>query len=185
LNDGKRLNSHSFDLSICNISHTASADEFFFETKRKTYKVWNYKTYVLDDKTQLLDIGKGNAVITTLDLQKIVYQRDDKSIGLKRIGYMDTCIGSKESKTRYELSGDGKILWTRDAYTIRMYGTDLYPFWTCSGHRTFKSRLGECIRLLFMANRILWERKKRKRLAFAQIPREIMCHIFSFLRRES
>lgn len=81
-------------------------------------------------------------------------------------------------------TSDGRKLITRDRTAIRVFDVLLYPFWSQNLHSVFRGEQGKSINTLFYANRILSKRKKRKRSVISEIPREIMLHILSFVRRD-
>lgn len=194
--NGKMLSTHYFSGHISHMYHTNSPDELFLPdcagylvlTGWEKHKIWNYKTDERSSHALLSDLRKDYRLISTLDLEKIVYFHSNKGLILKAIGAGEICIGPKRpEKPRYKFSGDGNTLWVRDNHTIRMYDMKLLSFWSWSTRLEFKGNLGRCIRLLYKANEILWHRNKRPRtrIVLGELPREIICHIFSFLTRES
>lgn len=83
-----------------------------------------------------------------------------------------------------EFSSDGRDLIIRDPATLRVYDVFLFPFWSIILHPRFKGEQKKCIKALFYANRISPKKRRRERNTFLEIPREIMLHILSFVRRD-
>lgn len=81
-------------------------------------------------------------------------------------------------------SEDGKKIFVVCEDNIRVYA-NIFPFWTIGIHRTFCDRIKKCIRLFFIYHMTNNGSRKRKRTYSNRLPKEIILHIFSFIRHSN
>lgn len=187
---GKITMARYFDFYVKSIHTTDIQHELVINTTNGQIYLWDFKKDVLSywrSLTALPEAGKMKYIGTRKIAYSYdnfgcimlydLYSRDEKSVTIHT-----ECIDGFDP---IQFTGDGRYMQISDQYSVRIYSLDIFPRWSVEKHPTFKDDMGRCIRFLFLANRILWKRNKRKRLTFAEIPKEVMCHIFSFLRRES
>lgn len=99
-------------------------------------------------------------------------------------GYSVIIDGFPSGNIKLEFTHDARKLIVRDQNAVHVYDSCIHPFWSHELHSIFRGEQKKSIKTLFCANRILSTRKKRKRLLIAEIPKEIMLHILSFIRRD-
>lgn len=191
---GKRIASQKIGHCVYHMQNTMLPYQFLLETDgEQGYVLWDAKTNTIT-LNPLGDDGRKKSMTVSRNLKKrtfcalSVYERgipvQYKGFLLKEVGIGETLIGTIQyGYVGISFSAPGEMLWTRDKFALRLYETNLFPFWSCSRHLEFRDDLGECIRLVFMTNRILSKKANGTRFALAEIPRDVILHIFSFIRR--
>lgn len=181
---GKKFLTRNFRFGVLDMKPTPKDDEFTLITNDGSMSIWDTKndTLMLTKKitkdrsvenvahfgiTKTAHIVDG--FLTLLDMRR------SKDVHVT----FDYC-GSYYPTLKF-IRGGEYLLVIRD-FSVQIYSTDSHPFWNIGNHLEFNGETGAAIRLVFMANRIS-SRKGKTLSLFSNIPREIMCHIFSFIAR--
>lgn len=190
--NGSHLRVQSFNDSIFSLSNTTAPRDFWLEMNDSYSTVWNTEKNICYNS---IDITKETirSYIISRDQKKIVVKCPKNFLWLHQVDANAAILDYKEHEDildygdheyNYALSGDGRVLWTRDQYTIRMYDMNIDPFWSCSRHSKFRKEMREIITILYYANNVRYGWHGARESPFYVIPREICRHIFSFIRRD-
>lgn len=87
---------------------------------------------------------------------------------------------TKQSLGNLSFHKHGTLLYSFDDSFLYVFSMNMHPFWNVVNHKSFAREEKDCIKVLLIENMI---KKKRKREPERRFPREILYHIFSFVRR--
>lgn len=182
---GKKFLSRTFQKEVLDIQYTPNLDVLSLLTIDGCISIWDIRNDILTT-TKKIEMDHGVKMTARFGLSKAAHVVDGTLTLLDIRGSEDiktTADGYDCFYPALKFIRGGKYLLSICSLTVHVYSTDLRPFWTIGRHLEFNGETGAAIRLVFMANRILASKKKRSRSLFPDIPKEIMCHIFSFIER--
>lgn len=194
LNTKEKLHEHPIEFHVHEIRDTSQGNEFLMLVENDDHNC--VVLLVVESSTKLWTMSLisnasmdayeiyGFTYAETTDGAILAFESNHGIILQDSFGNQTEFANSLQGDIGMEFTYDGKKLIVVDQNAIRVYDSRMNPFWDQALHSRFKGEQKKSISFLFYANRILSKRKKRKKSVISLLPREMMLHILSFVKRD-
>lgn len=186
LSTGKSILSRRFPFSVWKMTPIPDNNELLIASKTDVY-IWDMTSDTMTHRMSFTLLDQNVNVLQITKRKIICASKSHIEVYEPEYSHIPVCIKSMQDHTIRSsgCTSDGKIVMTYDG-CVRLYSIDTHPFWTMKNFATFRGNLRKTMYYLSMIKLVPPQDKKRKRSrqVFREIPREILWHIFSFLRRE-